>query len=617
MWEGMRTIIKILLISFLGILAIKSSYAQGALCSDIEPFCAGDERLTFPNSNFTNSTQTTGEPGPSYGCLDEQPYPAWFFLQIEESGSLTFRISQYENSNNSGAPLDVDFVVWGPFQRGDEFCNGAALSADRIVDCSYLPDAIESMNIPGAQANEIYVVVITNFEQVPGFISLEQVNNGGGSTDCSILELNLGDNISVCDENQYVLDGTTADASKYEWFIFNNATAEYDLIPGEEGPTLTVTVSGNYKLIVTDEIENKTEEDDVNVTFYSSPQIGEVSNLAVCDTEAEVIDLTENFEDLIAPNNGGGGNYEVIYYASANDLAEEVPIDEPTIFPFTDGVTIYAEILDKQSGCKSPVETFDLSVFDFADFELPELSVFCVDFDMSLLDSVNLGKDLGDGYVYEWRDGDNIVGTDAILTFDELPVSSMISVTIGHPVSGCELEFSTVPVILSRPQQVLFEVSGSDFGDGYSVSITTQGGIGEDSTEYEFRLDNGNWQEANVFRNVPPGSHNVSAREINGCGVTTSENFFLVGYPRFFTPNSDGFNDNWNLLTDSNIRIKNLYVFDRYGKLIARVEPGNRGWDGTYNGTDLPADDYWFKVEFIDEITGNHQEYMSNFSLIR
>ncbi|MBT8295039.1 MAG: hypothetical protein KJO51_01340, partial [Gramella sp.] len=211
----MRTYIKLALTLLFGVMITNSSIAQGSLCSTIEPFCAGDERLTFPNSNFTNSNQITGEPGPDYGCLEEQPYPAWFFLQIEESGSLRFRISQYENSNNTGAPLDVDFVVWGPFARGDEYCSGTALNSTRIVDCSYLPDAIESMNIPNAQANEIYVVVITNFEQVPGFISLEQVNNGGGSTDCSILELDLGDDIAVCDESQFVLDGTTTEASKY------------------------------------------------------------------------------------------------------------------------------------------------------------------------------------------------------------------------------------------------------------------------------------------------------------------------------------------------------------------------------------------------------------------
>ena len=612
----MRELFKIILILVFGIATSYSVNAQGSLCSDIEPFCAGDARLTFPNSNFTNSNQLYGEVGPDYGCLDEQPYPAWFFLQIEDSGDLTFRISQYANSNGSGAPLDVDFVVWGPFDRDDEYCSGDSLNAEKIVDCSYLPDAVETMTIPGAEANSIYVVVITNFEQLPGFISLEQTNTGEGSTDCSILQLDLGDFISVCDDNEYILDGTTDEASSYEWFRFNEASDDYEVIPGETGPTLRVTTSGNYKLIVTDEVEGKSEEDDVTVTFYDSPEIGEVSDLAVCDLEAEFIDLTESYTELIAPN-GEEDIYEVLYYESESDLADGVFIDQPEIYPFEEGKIIYAEIIDTRSGCISPAEQFQLSVFDFPDFNLAENTIFCVDNNGVLLNPVSLGRNLGDGFNYEWRVGDTALSDSPVINFDELPTGSEIKVVIDHPESGCELEYTTSVTPVSAPENVQIEVSGSDFGEGYTVTAEPENFIGEGFAEFVFSLDNGPWQDSNSFNQVPPGTHTVTVREINGCGATSSESFFLVGYPRFFTPNSDGYNDNWNLITDANISIQRLYVFDRYGKLITRINPNNKGWDGTYNGQDLPADDYWFRVEFVDEKTGRHQEYMSNFTLIR
>ncbi|WP_089662409.1 T9SS type B sorting domain-containing protein [Christiangramia echinicola] len=613
----MRKIFKIMLLLIFGVFTGVAVSAQGALCSDIEPFCAGDERLTFPNSNETNSAQITGELGPDYGCLDEQPYPAWFFLQVENSGSLRFRISQTTNTNGTGTPLDVDFVVWGPFERGDEYCSGSSLNSSKIVDCSYLPDAVETMTIPDAQANEIYVVVITNFELIPGFISLEQVNDSGGSTDCSILDLDLGDNISVCDESEYILDGTTADASKYEWFVFNDSTAQFEVIPGEEGPTLTVNSTGRYKLIVTDEIEGKTEEDEVVVTFYNSPEIGEVSSLAVCDPEAEFIDLTENFEDLILPNNGDNSNYSVLYYETAEDVADHESISQPQMFPFAEGKTIYAEVVDLESGCSSEIEEFELTIFDFPEYDLSEISIFCVDREMQLLNRVSLGEDLGEGYFYEWRDGENIISTNPEVEFNELPESLQISVTVEHPESGCKIEFFSTVAPVSRPENVLIEVTGSDFGDGYTVIANPDDLIGEEYASFVYRLDDGNWRESNVFNDVPPGSHTVSVRELNGCGSTTSESFFLVGYPRFFTPNSDGYNDNWNLITDANISIKKLFVFDRYGKLITKIDPAQKGWDGTYNGSDLPSDDYWFRVEFIDEKTGEYREYMSNFTLMR
>ncbi|WP_300434049.1 T9SS type B sorting domain-containing protein [Christiangramia sp.] len=612
----MKIILKSLLPVLLGLFLMNSINAQGTRCADIEPFCAGEERLTFPNSNFQNSNQVSGELGPDYGCLDEQPYPAWFFLQVEDSGDLRFRISQYENENNSGTALDVDFVVWGPFDRGDDYCSNTSLNAGNIVDCSYLPDAIEFMSIPNAQANDIYVVVITNFEQVPGFISLEQTNSGQGSTDCSILDLALGDFISVCDEDEYVLDGTTDEAATYQWFVFNENTAQYELIPNETGPTYTVTESGDYRLVVTDEVEGKTEQDDVTVTFYDEPLIGEVSRLAAC-TEDTSIDLTNTSPDLIAPN-ANASNYEVLYYESTEDIENSQPIASPQSFLFEEGKIIYAQVRDNTSECLSQITSFELTSFDFPEYQLPENLIFCVAPSGNVIKTVNLGTDLGEGYVYEWYDGNNLLTTSAILTLDSFPVSSEIRLEISHPESGCQLMFTTNPVKVSRPQLVSVSISGSDFGDGYVVTATPENIIGESFAAFEYRLDNGNWQESNIFSDVPPGSHIVTVREINGCGETTSESFFLVGYPRFFTPNSDGFNDSWRLITDDNISIKTLYIFDRYGKLIKQLNPNQQiGWDGTYNGKPLPADDYWFKVEFIDENTGGHREYMANFTLIR
>lgn len=595
-----------------------SIMAQGSLCSDIEPFCAGDERLTFPNSNSTNSRQLSGELGPDYGCLDEQPYPAWFFLQIEKSGNLNFRISQNSNQSGNGAFLDVDFVVWGPFSRTDDYCDGTSLNASKIVDCSYLPDAIEIMSIPQAQENEIYVVVITNFEQVPGFITLEQTNIAqGGSTDCSILEFDLGDNIAVCDENEFILDGTTDEDALYQWYVFNENTSQYDELVGETGPLLTITENGNYKLIVTDSIEDKTEEDDVTVTFYDSPLIGEAPDLPSCDSENANIDLTQNSSVLIAPNSAEG-NYRVAYYESISSSEEEEEISNPQNYPFEDGKTIFARVIDIESGCFSAFSEFQLQTFDFPEFELPEITVFCVDVNGDILGPVTLVADLGEDFSYQWFADGVLVSENATATIADFPQSGEIQLIISHPESGCVIEYSSTPVKVSRPQIVSVDISGSDFGDGYVVTATPQNIIGEEYAVFEYRLDDGSWQDSSVFNNVPAGNHTVFVRETNGCGETSSESFFLVGYPRFFTPNSDGYNDTWNLLTDENITIRSLYVFDRYGKLIIQLNPQNgQGWDGTLNGRDLPASDYWFRIEFIDEKTDTFNEYMANFTLVR
>lgn len=611
----MKVLVHILLVSIF-LFSPEILSAQGSMCEDIEPFCAGDQRLTFPNSNYTNSNQLYGETGPDYGCLEAQPYPAWFFLQIEEGGNLTFRISQFQNENGTGAPLDVDFIVWGPFERGKAYCNAESLSEENIVDCSYLPDAVETMSIPDAQANEIYVVLITNFQTEPGFISLEQTNTGGGSTDCTILDSDLGDSIVVCGEDNYVLDGTTDDAEVYEWYVLNEITAEYERIPGEDGPRLTVSESGDYRLVVKDLVGGSEDQDDVTVSFFESPLIGETDDLFGCDVSVDSIDLTRNEEILVAPN-ANPEEMEAVYYASSDDLENEIEIINPENYPLEVGSTVYVRVRNKENGCFSEVKQFELASFGFPDIGLPELSIFCVQPNGNLINSVNIGLELGDEYTYQWMVNGELVSEEAVVTFDLVP-AGQINLKLTHKSSSCEIELSTQPAPVSKPDSLSVDISGSDFGEGYIVSVVTEGGVGAENASYEFRIDNQQWQNSNQFEAVPPGSHMVSVRETNGCGMVSSEQFFLVGYPRFFTPNSDGYNDTWNLITDENITIKELFVFDRYGKLLRQIPPsGNRGWDGTYNGEKLPADDYWFRVEFIDEKTGELREYMSNFTLIR
>ncbi|GEL12212.1 gliding motility-associated C-terminal domain-containing protein [Flavobacterium glycines] len=82
-------------------------------------------------------------------------------------------------------------------------------------------------------------------------------------------------------------------------------------------------------------------------------------------------------------------------------------------------------------------------------------------------------------------------------------------------------------------------------------------------------------------------------------------------FPKFFTPNNDGYNDSWTIdfaYLKPNTGIK---IFDRYGKFIKELRT-NSSWDGTYLGNQEPASDYWFIV-----IRLNGTEFRGHFSLKR
>lgn len=119
---------------------------------------------------------------------------------------------------------------------------------------------------------------------------------------------------------------------------------------------------------------------------------------------------------------------------------------------------------------------------------------------------------------------------------------------------------------------------------------------------YEFALDNidGPYQDNNTFTGVAPGSHTIYVRDRNGCGIveeTVTQDLTLEGFPKFFTPNGDGINDVWQyipLVGTGEINIGTIHIFNRFGALVAQIDPSANGWDGLLNGRPLPATDYWF-----------------------
>src|SRR3989338_5043444 len=81
----------------------KDLFSQGAGCNTAEPFCTGTT-ATFP-AGVNNGSAAAGN---DYGCLGSQPNPAWYYLQIDNPGSMTIDMS-------SNPAVDIDFALWGPF----------------------------------------------------------------------------------------------------------------------------------------------------------------------------------------------------------------------------------------------------------------------------------------------------------------------------------------------------------------------------------------------------------------------------------------------------------------------------------------------------------------------
>jgi len=153
-------------------------------------------------------------------------------------------------------------------------------------------------------------------------------------------------------------------------------------------------------------------------------------------------------------------------------------------------------------------------------------------------------------------------------------------------------------------------ITGNDaFIDNPVVTVTVVG-----TGNYEYQLDNGAYQVSNVFSGLAIGEHTIHVRDQDDCtDITTT--FTVIGYPKFFTPNEDGYNDTWNISALADQKTSKISIFDRYGKLVKQISPGGTGWDGTLNGHPLPSTDYWFVVEYLDQEI--RKEFRAHFSLKR
>ncbi|MFS4415711.1 T9SS type B sorting domain-containing protein [Maribacter sp. 2307ULW6-5] len=141
---------------------------------------------------------------------------------------------------------------------------------------------------------------------------------------------------------------------------------------------------------------------------------------------------------------------------------------------------------------------------------------------------------------------------------------------------------------------------------------TAEGGFGG----YEYFFNGESYGEENVFTTNESMVVVVRAVDQNGCTVEVSMPFEFTGmleFPNFFTPDGDNLNDHWfprGWEFFPNLEVK---IYDRYGRVVAILQEV-KGWDGTYDGKEVPTGDYWYEVNANDK---SKQRYFGHFTLYR
>ncbi len=394
----------------------------------------------------------------------------------------------------------------------------------------------------------------------------------------------------------------------------NLTTGQYFTGPNGTGLLLNVgsTISTSQTIYIYAESSNLPrcfDESSFTVTIIDTPVAHTVPAAlsTICDEDGTNDGVTSfNLASLSSTVLGTqtGSEFTIAYYETmANATNQSNAITTTTL------ATVYVRV----NNTLTP-NCFDIKPISITIITLPEPTpadgILCFDSEtQTLLNAFVIHSGLNSAaHTFVWSNEEGTtVGTGSNYTAVLPGIYTLVATRTG---TGCSSAPVSVTIITSEPAVVTYIVE-EEFSDSQSIIVTATG----QGNNFEYQLDNGPFQDSPVFSNVLSGLHTITVRDKNGCGSTTIQ-AVVINYPKYFTPNGDGYHDTWNITNLSNQPSAHITIYDRYGKVITQIRPNGNGWDGTYNGNMIPSDDYWFSVSYTSEDKEVH-EFRSHFAMKR
>ena len=347
-----------------------------------------------------------------------------------------------------------------------------------------------------------------------------------------------------------------------------------------------------------------------DLIVYRQPVIQNIPDYISCDISDGVADGratfdTGNISDLIL---AGQNEMEFII---TDELGNTYNNNFPALFDTVEQ-TVRVEIYNPAyNNCNVQ---FDISfkVIPLPEFDLNSPEFVCLLEEPKTIEVVNASGT----YDYTWTYTDDGTTTTLTNNSDSLSISEAGTYSITATESTNSLCSNTKSVTVSASNKApvtsnnLFIVDLQLKNDNFINIIGGADWLGT----YQYAIDDpdGTYQDAPFFNQLQPGKHILYIQNLEGCDRAEIA-FYVIDYPRFFSPNNDNINDNWTLLgiDENNESNALVFIYDRYGNLIEKLKPSVDFWDGTVNGKLLPPNDYWFMIQLENGV-----QYSGHFSLL-
>ncbi|WP_298339856.1 T9SS type B sorting domain-containing protein [uncultured Algibacter sp.] len=488
-------------------------------------------------------------------------------------------------------------------------------------------------NEADALAEENPITDIFNYNNI-GYPNMQQIYvrvDGQLDNDC----LGLGAHINLYVEPIPIANPVTierqCDDDQDEEFPFDTLLLQTNLLQGQSLIDVTVTYfdENNNPLpsplpnpfvtssqLVTARVINNNvidgscyDETFLEFIVDKQPIANPVPNQISCDDGIDDKDGLHEFDTSMIESTilNGQTGMEVHYY---NESSEELPSPLPNPFNISSQIIKVEVVNPINTSCIASTE-IEFVVNPLSEFTIETPQIVCSSdptFTV-VLDPIEAVSTETFNYKWVYEDG-TVLSNGSTLT---VSIPGTYSVTLTKTDgTGCSRTRDVFVNASELANITLDDITIIDVSDDNTITVDTSN-LGQG--DYEFALDDefSLYQVEPSFSNVSSGIHTLYVRDKKGCG-TSSIDISVIGFPKYFTPNGDGTHDYWQIdgVNSQFQANSNIYIYDRYGKLLKQLNPNSKGWDGTFNGTMMPSEDYWFSVKLEDGRT-----FTGHFALVR
>ncbi|MCX6246600.1 MAG: gliding motility-associated C-terminal domain-containing protein [Bacteroidetes bacterium] len=226
----------------------------------------------------------------------------------------------------------------------------------------------------------------------------------------------------------------------------------------------------------------------------------------------------------------------------------------------------------------------------------------------------------GSAPVYEWlvngisvQQGSSPDYTSGTLTGGESVIcrlTSSLPCLVSNPVESAALILAAAPVpvvnLSDKPYLCAGETSQLDAGAGFKTYSWQDGSTGR------------------YYSATSEGLYKVTVTDSLDCKASDSVRVqvceSLIYLPDAFTPNGDGLNDEFRVVTDQEgITGFSMLIYNRWGQLVFESSEISKGWNGMMNGKYAETGTYAWKIVYQVSSQGNSSSTTlhGTFMLIR